>query len=411
MRVISILAFVVSATLSVQPGRWSKEQANRWYEDQPWLVGANYIPATAINQLEMWQAATFDADRIDKELGWAERLGMNTMRVFLHDLLWDADAAGFKERINTFLAIASKHRIRLIFVLFDSCWDPLPTLGPQHAPTPGVHNSGWVQSPGARALQDSTQYPRLEKYVVGVVGAFAKDPRVLAWDVWNEPDNLNTSSYGKLEPEHKVDLVLALLPQVFDWARKAGASQPLTSGVWQGDWSTEEKLSPMQRIQLDSSDVISFHSYDAPEEFEKRVRWLQRYNRPLMCTEYLARGNGSTFQGSMPIAKKLRVAVVNWGLVAGKTQTYLPWDSWQRPYVDREPAVWHHEIFCNDGAPYRQEEVDYIKAMTGTAPPRPDANPDASAVRPSLVGRPEGALLGTVPSESIAAGPNRDVVR
>jgi hypothetical protein len=355
----------VSAQASVQAGRWTEKKANDWYQQQPWLVGANYIPATAINELEMWQAETFDPARIDKELGWAESIGMNTMRVFLHDLPWQQDATAFKKRIDQFLTIAAKHKIRPMLVLFDSCWDPFPQLGKQHEPHPGVHNSGWVQSPGAKALEDPSQYPRLEAYTKGVVGAFAKDRRVLAWDVWNEPDNTNGSSYGKLEPKNKVELVLRLLPQVFAWARAAGPQQPLTCGVWKGDWSSADKLGPMERIQLEASDVISFHNYDSPEEFEKRIKWLEPYNRPLLCTEYMARGNKSTFEGSLPIAKKYKVAAINWGLVAGKTQTYLPWDSWQKPYVDREPSIWFHEVFKTDGSPYRPEEVELIRSLTG----------------------------------------------
>src|SRR6202048_293032 len=309
----------------------------------------------------MWQAETFDARRIDLELGWAESIGLNTMRDFLHDLLWEQDAAGFRKRIDTFLQIAAKHHIKPVFVLFDSCWDPNPKLGKQHAPVPGVHNSGWGQSPGAKALQDASQYPRLEAYVKGVVGAFAKDDRVLAWDIWNEPDNGNGGSYRDLEPKNKNELVIALLPQAFAWARTAHPTQPLTSGVWKGDWSVAEKLEPGAKIQLEMSDVISFHSYDKPEVFEKRVLSLQQYHRPLLCTEYMARGNGSTFQGTLPLAKKYNVAAINWGLVAGKTQTYLPWDSWQHPYTDREPAVWFHEIFRTDGTPFQLQEVNFIR--------------------------------------------------
>ena len=367
---ILLLFLLQSVALAQAPssgGRWTEQRANEWYQRQPWLVGANYNPASAINELEMWQAETFDPARIDKELGWAESIGMNTMRVYLHDLPWQQDAAGFKKRIDQFLTIAAKHKIRPMLVLFDSCWDPFPVLGRQRAPKPGVHNSGWVQSPGAKALQDPSQYPRLEAYVKGVVGAFAKDQRVLAWDIWNEPDNMNGSSYGPQEPKNKVELVLALLPQAFAWARAAKPEQPLTSGVWKDDWSSDDKLGRMERIQLDLSDIISFHNYDSAEEFEKRIKWLQRYNRPILCTEYMARGNKSTFQGSLPIAKKYRVAAINWGLVAGKTQTFLPWDSWQKPYVDREPAIWFHEVFKQDGTPYKQEEVDLIRSLTGKA--------------------------------------------
>jgi hypothetical protein len=360
-----VIVFAVGAATAAQEIRWTEKVAADWYAKQPWLVGSNYIPANAINELEMWQADTFDPKRIDTELGWAEAIGLNTMRVFLHDLPWQQDAAGFKKRIDTFLQISAKHHIKPLFVLFDSCWDPEPRLGKQHAPRPGVHNSGWVQSPGAKALQDPAQYPRLEAYVKGVVGAFAKDERVLGWDIWNEPDNGNGGSYKDLEPKNKDELVIALLPRAFEWARTAHPIQPLTSGVWKDDWAVPEKLGPGAKIQIAMSDVISFHSYDKPEVFEKKVLSLQQYHRPILCTEYMARGNGSTFQGTLPIAKKYDVAAINWGLVAGKTQTYLPWDSWQHPYTDREPAIWFHEIFRTDGTPYTSEETAFIKQMTG----------------------------------------------
>jgi len=362
---VLMILLVSGLVVGAQGTRWTEKEAADWYAKQPWLVGSNYNPADAINELEMWQADTFDAKRIDLELGWAEGIGLNTMRVFLHDLPWQQEAAGFTKPIDTLLQSAAKQHIKPLFVLFDSCWDPEPRLGKQHAPRPGVHNSGWVQSPGAKALQDPAQYPRLEAYVKGVVGAFAKDERVLGWDIWNEPDNGNGGSYKDLEPKNKNELVIALLPQAFAWARSAHPTQPLTSGVWKGDWSVPEKLEPGAKIQIEMSDVISFHSYDKPEVFEKRVRSLQQYHRPLLCTEYMARGNGSTFQGTLPLAKKYNVAAINWGLVAGKTQTYLPWDSWQHPYTDREPAVWFHEIFRTDGTPYSAEETAFIKQMTG----------------------------------------------
>src|SRR5919112_721294 len=312
------------AVVAAPSERWSERKANEWYGRQPWLVGSNYVPATAVNELEMWQADTFDPRRIDLELGWAEGLGMNTMRVFLHDLLWQQDPEGFRRRIDAFLAIAARHRIRPVFVLFDSVWDPNPRLGRQPAPRPGVHNSRWVQSPGRKALEDPAERPRLEAYVKGVVDAFA-------------------------------------------WAREAGATQPLTSGVWKGDWSSPEKMTEMERTQLELSDVLTFHNYDPPTELEKRVRWLVRYGRPVICTEYMARGNGSFFTGSLPVFKLYRVGAINWGLVQGKAQTNLPWDSWEHPYTDREPTVWFHEVFRTDGRPYLPEEAQYIRRMTGRA--------------------------------------------
>ncbi|PPL00958.1 Cellulase (glycosyl hydrolase family 5) [Parapedobacter indicus] len=343
-------------------GIWTAEEANTWYARQGWLVGPNYTPATAINQLEMWQEETFDPETIDKELGWAEGLGMNTARVYLHDLAYQQDSARFIDRIDHFLRLADKHGIRPLFVFFDSCWDPFPVSGKQRAPKPHVHNSGWVQSPGQHALKDSAQYPRLERYVKGIVSHFANDERILGWDVWNEPDNMTGPSYEAVEIKDKVSYVLPLLEQVFEWARSADPSQPLTSGVWAGDWSSDSTLKPIERLQIEQSDVISFHNYDTPEDFEKRIQQLQRYGKPLLCTEYMARPNGSTFAGFLPIAKKYNVAMINWGFVDGKTQTIYPWDSWTKTYT-AEPPLWFHDIFRRDGTPYKQEEVQLIKQL------------------------------------------------
>jgi Cellulase (glycosyl hydrolase family 5) len=365
-RAIPILLLSAVAPAIAQQ-RWTEAKANAWYAKEPWPVGANYIPDDAINQLEMWQSATFDPLEIDRELGWAQAAGMNTMRVFLQDLLWQQDPEGFKRRIDVFLTIAARHKIRPMFVLFDSCWDPYPKPGPQRPPIPGVHNSGWVQSPGAQTLADPSQYPRLRAYVQGVVGAFARDPRILAWDVWNEPDNDNTGSYGKEELKNKNEIILKLLPQVFAWARSANPVQPLTSGIWHGEWSSSSSTPPMANIQIENSDIITFHNYGWPEDFERRVQELEQYHRPIICTEYMARGAGSLFDTVLPIAKKYHVGAINWGLVAGKTQTYLPWDSWQRPYVLGQPPVWFHDVFHPDGTPYRQREIEIIRDLTGHA--------------------------------------------
>ena len=251
-------------------------------------------------------------------------------------------------------------------MLFDSCWDPTRSSDRSARRSPACTIPAGCRVPARRRLQDPNEYPRLKTYVTGVVSAFGKDPRVLGWDVWNEPDNTNTNSYGATEPKNKVELVLALLPQVFAWAREAGAEQPLTSGVWKGDWSSRRQA---LADGADSARTVGCHLVSQLRQ-RRRVReanhWLQRYHRPILCTEYMARGNGSTFEGSLPIAKKYKVAAINWGFVAGKTQTYLPWDSWQKPYADREPAVWFHEIFKQDGTPYKQEEVALIRLLTAS---------------------------------------------
>jgi len=362
-----ILLALLVLVLPALAQRWTADRANHWYQQQPWLVGSNYTPAYAINQLEMWQPETFNPQEIDKELGWADAIGMNTMRVFLHDLLWQQDPDGFKKRIDTFLSISARHHIRPIFVLFDSCWEAHPKLGPQHDPIPGIHNSGWVQSPGADALADPSQFPRLKAYVEGVVGAFSNDDRVLAWDIWNEPSNLGGPAPVHHGPNDKKQIVQALLPQAFEWARSVQPSQPLTSGVWEGKWAPDRKLDPIARIQLEQSDVISFHAYNKPKPFQKRVDSLLRFQRPILCTEYMARPLGSTFDAILPIAKSRHVAAINWGFVQGKTQTYYPWDSWKHPYVKHPPAMWFHDVFYPDGRPYRDSETQLIRELTRSA--------------------------------------------
>ena len=357
--------FTIAAT-AAQPAmareQWTKEQANKWYDKQPWLIGANYNPGSAVNELEMWHEPTFDPATIDKELGWASSIGMNTMRVFLHNLLWENDPEGTKKRMNEFLAIADKHKIKIMFVLFDSVWDPNPVYGLQSPPIPGVHNSRWVQAPGEARLKDASQYGKLEGYVKDIVGTFAKDPRIIAWDVWNEPNNKGGGNYEHIPDKNKY--VALLLPQVFEWARSANPSQPLTSGVWIGqDWDNLDKVDAVERTQLTQSDINSFHDYSWPETFEKRAKQMLSYGRPVLCTEYMARGNGSTFDGSLPLGKKYNIGMYNWGFADGKTQTRLPWDSWKKPYTYDEPTIWFHEVFRADGKPYRQAEVDLIKRL------------------------------------------------
>ena len=346
---------------STESIRWSSDRANRWYQAQGWPVGANYITSNAINQLEMFQPGTYDPQRINTELGWARLQGVNTVRVFLHDQLWAQDSRGFQLRLSQFVSIAARHGIKPMFVLFDSCWDPFPKLGKQHAPRPGVHNSGWVQSPGAERIDDPSYTRTLRDYVMAVLTQFRTDDRVLAWDLWNEPDN-PSRQYRNVERSDKQQRVANLLPQVFSWARAVDPQQPLTSGVWDGEWDTAHR-NAISGIQLDNSDVITFHSYGDPATFENKIGELSPLGRPMICTEYMARTLGSTVEGILPVAKRHNVGAVNWGLVAGKTQTYFPWDSWDHPYT-AIPEVWFHDLLRPDGRPFRDTEIQTIQSLS-----------------------------------------------
>jgi hypothetical protein len=340
--------------------QWTQGRANQWYAEKGWLLGCNYAPSTAVNQLEMWEADSFDPITIERELGWAANLGFTSIRVFLHHLLWEHDAEGLKNRMEIFLSIADKHGIGVMFVLFDSVWNPFPEPGKREYKI-GVHNSGWLQSPGLEILTDLSRHDELEGYVKGVVSHFADDKRVHVWDLFNEPCNTNGSSYGAYEPKNKADLSLALLKKTFAWAREVDPSQPLTAGVWIGEWC-DEKIKMLDRFMLENSDVITFHNYESPVEMERRIKILQRFNRPILCTEYMARGFNNTFESILPIFEKHKVGGYSWGLVAGKTQTSYPWDSWTVTY-DGEPSLWFHDILRADGTPYIEQEVNYLTQL------------------------------------------------
>lgn len=355
-----------------ETARWSTEEAWEWYDRQPWLVGTNFNPSTAINQLEFWQEATFDPETIDRELQWSSQLGMNLHRVYLHNLLWDQDPEGFLKRMETYLDLADSHGIKTMFVLLDDVWHPVPVPGTQPEPVPHVHNSGWVQAPGAAILGDSTRHDELEGYIKGVISHFGKDDRVLVWDVYNEPDNVaGQQDRAPLEVKNKQAYSLALLKKVFRWAREAEPKQPLTTGIWRGNidhWGQPDSLPALDRYMIQHSDVISFHAYDGDmKDVKRKIAALKTYGRPLLCTEYLARGAGNTFQRVLPLFKAEKIAAINWGLVSGKTNTIYPWISWDSTFTG-EPDIWHHDIFREDGTPFSESEIAFLKEMFSSGP-------------------------------------------
>ncbi len=323
--------------------RWTEEQAGKWSAENGWLRGSNFIPSTAINQLEMWQEETFDTATINRELGYAESIGFNVMRVYLHHKAWMQDKAGFKDRMEHYLTIASNHNIKTIFVFFDDCWNGTSVIGKQPQPKPGIHNSGWLQDPGQKKSGDTTYFPVLENYVKDIMNHFAFDDRIVLWDLYNEPGNSN-----------KADTSLNLLRNVFSWARATKATQPVTSGIW------NPALKNLNEFQLNNSDIITFHNYDEVSSMKAAIDTLRAYDRPLVCTEYMARTRGSTFSNILPLLKKENVGAVNWGLVKGKTNTIYSWAD--ASHTDgSEPELWFHDIFRPDGTPFLKEEVELIR--------------------------------------------------
>jgi hypothetical protein len=331
---------------------WPKEKAQNWYKEQGWLVGADFLPSTAINQLEMWQAESFDTTTINRELGWAESIGMNSMRVYLHHLAWQIDQEGFKNRMDQLLSIADKHHIRILFVFFDDCWNPRYKAGKQPEPKPGIHNSGWVRDPGDTLYvdNDTTIYKTLESYVKDVLTRFKSDKRIVLWDLYNEPGN---SGYGNKS--------MALLKRAYRWGREIDPIHPLSTGIW------NKELVDLNHYQLANSDVTTYHNYMDKQTHKQWIDSLRTTGRPLICTEYMARTRNSLFKDILPMLKEENIGAYNWGLVSGKSNTIYAWDT---PMPDgREPKIWFHDIFRKDGRPYKEEEVQLIKKLTGKTNP------------------------------------------
>lgn len=331
----------------MREGNWSVEKANEWYRRQPWLVGCNFIPSTAINQIEMWQAATFDLETIDRELGWAAAIGFNSVRVFLHDLVWQTDSEGFKRRIEQYLAAAERHGIQTMFVFFDDCWNTEPRVGEQPEPAPGVHNSGWVQSPGVKTVINPLAWSDLESYVKDILISFAIDSRIVIWDLYNEPGGGNSGLAEKS---------LGLLQAVFHWARMIDPPQPLTTGIWFDNQSITD-------FQLEASDIVTFHHYADVSSLREHIQRFAVLGRPVICTEYMARSRGSRFATHLPVFKREHVGCYNWGLVSGKTQTIYPWNS---PQGAPEPIEWFHDVLRRNGQPFDPEEINLIKQLSNS---------------------------------------------
>lgn len=323
--------------------QWTPEQAWAWLACYPWLCGCNFLPSSAVNSTEMWQAATFDPATIDRELGWAQAIGLNSCRVFLQYLVWQDDPVGLRNRMAQFLQLAQGHGISTMFILFDDCAfsGKQPYLGLQDEPIPGVHNSGWTPSPGWNRVVDRAQWPALEAYVTDLLTAFGHDERIIAWDLYNEPGNSKMGNGS-----------LPLLAASFDWARAAQPLQPLTVGVWHAD------LHELNQLSLERSDLISFHAYSDVAGTNQWIAQLKPLGRPLLCTEWMARTRGSLLSTHLSLFHQEQIGCYLWGLVQGRTQTYYPWGSLVGAPL---PEQWHHDLFYQDGRAYRQDEIALLR--------------------------------------------------
>lgn len=331
--------------------QWTAEQAQAWYGSKPFLFGCNFLPSTAVNSTEMWQADTFDPETIGNELKWARGLGYNTIRVFMQYIVWEADPTGLKDRMDAVLSLADRNGISMMPILFDDCAfaDRDPYLGKQDDPVPGVHNSQWTPSPGFANADNRDVWPQLKDYVEDLLSAFGDDPRVLIWDLYNEPGNS-----GRIEKS------IPLLEAAFRWARIAGPTQPITAGSY--GWTGTMK--PLGDCCERNSDVVSFHCYGGINVAQGLIHRLAEYKRPVLCTEWLHRPLGSRFQTHLGIFKQEQVGIYNWGLVEGKTQTYLNWYT-MHGTPNPNAKEWQHDVLRTQGGVYDPEEIAAIRLEIG----------------------------------------------
>ncbi len=351
--------------------RWSEEKAQDWFNNHSWFMGFNYLPRTAINWIDLWQGSTFDEKTIEQELTWAAEIGYNTLRTNIPYTVWKDDRDGLVARINRFLQIASERDIHLMFCLFDDCGfsGDEPFLGPQKEPVHLLHNSQAAASPGREVVCDKSQWGDLEIYVKDILNTFKDDKRIAIWDLYNEPTNRAILRFGYEESfdEKLVTFAHELLVETFKWAREINPSQPLTTGAWQGNITvggneTEIYLNKTDQFALDNSDVISFHAYCNKEQMETVIDLLKSYNRPMFCTEWLARHINNGVEDILPIFAENKIGCYQWGLVNGKTQTHFPWSIIQKE-DENYAKQWFHDLLKADGSAYDEKEVELFKSL------------------------------------------------
>jgi hypothetical protein len=354
--------------------RWTETDAKEWLQARPWVCGFNFLPSTAVNFIEMWHADTFDMPAIERELGWAADIGFNAIRVNLPFLGWQNDRDGLLDRLDRLMGAAASVGIETVPCLFDDCGfgGDEPTWGPQPDPFPGIHNSRAVASPGRAAVLDASLRPSLEAYVRDVIATYRNDPRILFWDLYNEPGNrmdFDKTKYSQFDAELERH-AHSLMEKSFAIARDIGPDAPLSVAAWTTplpDNDAHPYQTEIDRSALLHSDIITFHSYWNRKRVAQFIDYLEVLDRPIICTEWMARQIDSRISDQLQLFHDRGVGCFQWGLVKGRTQTWLPWpDDLVRAHGGRiDRSVWFHDLLDENGEPYDPTELETIRALTG----------------------------------------------
>ena len=364
--------------------RWTKADAGSWWRAQPWICGFNFLPSTAVNFLEFWHRDTYDPATIERELDWASAIGFNAMRVNLHYLVWKHDREGLLERIDRCLDIGARVGIRTVLCLLDDCGfgRAEPRYGPQPDPLPGVHNSRAVASPGRALVMNRSAWPDIETYVRDIVRTFRTDKRVLFWDLYNEPGNrmeFGPDTYSEFD-DALLSHSQALMAACFDWARVETPEQPMTVGAWLTPLPTSMELPYQNMIDqqaLSLSDLVTFHAYSDSARTSQFVDYLATHDRPMACTEWMARSVDSRIVDQLSMLKRRDIGCFQWGLVKGRSQTHLPWPSGLMELLGKshEDGTWFHDLLDEHGQAYDITEIEVIRTLTSESRDRDEPVP------------------------------------
>jgi len=362
----------------------SPQQVWQWYNSHPLLIGFNYIPRYAVNFMEMWIEEKFDIVIIEEELSWAVQRGYNSLRTNIPMCLYEDDCEGLTSRINTFLDVCQRHNISVMLCPLDDCeFGGLIGKESLQEPIPRVHNSRAVGSPGRAVILDPSQWHRVESFIRYVIRTWGGDSRILLWDLWNEPGNSweFTPTGTRVIDQHAQfeENALRLMELVFTWARQEYPLQPLSTSAWHVPDpffdNIEEDSSPMIALShpidqraMQLSDVITIHAYCGEALLRSILTKCSLYNKPLMLTEWMARHADSRFENLLPVLEEFQVGSYQWGLVAGRSQTYLPWPHVAEKFQDSQ--TWFHDVLNADGTAHDVEEMAILKNFSSTVQDR-----------------------------------------
>lgn len=354
--------------------RWSPKKANEWYAQMGWLRGCNFLPSNCKGFLDMFQSYQSDEHLAcaDAELALAASLGYNSIRFLLNFNVWRLEHDHLLKQFDAYLSLCKKHGMTAMVMLGCDCCVPKtklytpPALGEQRV------DWGWHGGTKHSAFEDRKEVghhlldiPEFRElyyaFIREIITIHKEDPRICVWDLYNEPGNSNRD-----------EITLPHLQKFFEIAREIDPIQPLTACLWRWDDAQFETPSPCAQFCLDNADIITYHNYENLEKNVRIIRFLRRFGRPVMNTEWMARPLGSTVFDLFPLFYLENVSCFNWGLVAGKAQYFECWNNiWDRYEAGVDENIdfrlWFHDLFRPSHRPYDPKETALIRRICDLA--------------------------------------------